>query len=105
HAAEARLLVSAEKQRSAPVRTMVPQETDPASHVPEGDQLLAQQLHPDGRAVRRGQLAGRQRRYPVLTHHVTHRGPWSHPTDRVVVFFAQHRSSPSPSTIVCPIRK
>ena len=45
-------------------------------------------------AVRRRQLAGEQRRHPVLPHRVAHRGGGTNPGQKLVVFARENRRPP-----------
>src|SRR5581483_11425944 len=58
--------------------------------IPEGDEVLAQELHALGRAVVVRQLGAHQGRDPVLPHEVTHDGAGTNATKQLVLFSAQH---------------
>src|SRR5262249_5256996 len=72
-AAHPALLVAAEKQRRAAVRTAMIHHADPAGAVAKGNELLAEQHEADRRAAARN-LGGEQRGNPVFPHQLTHDG-------------------------------
>src|SRR5690606_40923450 len=74
-AAQAVLLVAPEEHGGAAVRTGVRDQADLTRSRAEPDEVLAEDAHALGRAVRRGQLAGDEHRDPVLAHEVAHRRP------------------------------
>ncbi len=57
-ATQAALFIAAEKERGPPVGAMLLQQTDPAGAVPKRDEVFPQELDPNGRAVRLGQMRG-----------------------------------------------
>jgi hypothetical protein len=85
-AAQAAFLVAAEEQRGGTVRTALVDEADAALRVAEGDQLLAQQLHPHRRTIRRGKLIAEQRRNPITPHELPHRRAGTGPRQQLIVF-------------------
>src|SRR5439155_8452156 len=72
-AAETAFLVAAQEQRSAPMGTNLIDDPDAALRVAEGDQILAQESHALGWAIRFGQLVVKKRRHPVAAQQSTHR--------------------------------
>ena len=72
-AAQAALLVAAQRERRAPVRAMLVQHADAAGGVAKRHQILAQQPHAHRRPVALGDLFGQTRRYPVAAHQLAHR--------------------------------
>ena len=73
-AAQAALLVPPEAQRDAAVRAELIQQADAALRVAEGHQVLAEQADAHRRGIGFGDLARKQRRYPVHAHRGAHRG-------------------------------
>ena len=90
-AAQAALLVAPERKRRAPVRTMLIDHSEPAQAVPKRHQVLAQQAHPNGRAVGGCHFLGHARGNPVTPHQRAHRGAALDPAEQIVLFGAQHR--------------
>ena len=90
-AAQPAFLVAPEKQRHAAVRAEFVDEADAAVAVAERDEVLAQQLHPDRRAVGLGDLARQAGRDPIPPHRIAHRGARSDAGDQFVFFRWQHR--------------
>jgi hypothetical protein len=72
-AAQAALLVAAEKQRRAAVRTAMVHDADAAIRVAEGNQFFAEQHQAHWRAIP-FQLGRLGRRHPVAPHQVAHDG-------------------------------
>ena len=52
------LLIPSKEERSALVRTVVPEQTDRAAAIPEGDQILTQEPYTHGRAIGPGEGGG-----------------------------------------------
>ena len=92
--AEPALLVAAEEERGAAMRTVGRQQTDVAPGVAEDHEVLAQQADLLGRAVGHGQRRRGQARHPVLAQQIAHRGPAPHPAQQLVVFSGEHRRPP-----------
>jgi hypothetical protein len=65
------LFIATEKQRAAPVRTVLVHQSDPPRTISEGDQVLAEQADLDGRAIRLGNFLRQQRRCPVSSEELT----------------------------------
>src|SRR5262249_9357825 len=82
--------VTAEEQRGAAMRAELFEQTDAAFRVAERHQVLAEQLYADRRAVRLGQLPGKQRRDPVTPDGVAHRRARADASDELVLFVGQH---------------
>src|SRR5262249_17223274 len=82
--------VTAEEQRGAAMRAELFEQTDAAFRVAERHQVLAEQLHPDGRAVGLGQLPREQRRDPVTPDGIAHRCARADASDELVLFVGQH---------------
>src|SRR6267143_4042609 len=72
-AAQPALLVAPEPQRHAAVGAELVDQADSALRIAEGDQLLSEQFHANGRAVALRQLPVEQRGYPVAPEQLTHR--------------------------------
>ena len=66
------------------------EDPNPARGVAKRDQLLAEQLEAQGRAVGLGQLPGKERRHPVAAHHLAHRRAGAGPREELVLFLCQH---------------
>jgi hypothetical protein len=89
-AAQAAFLVAPEEQGCAPMGAELLEEPDAALGVAEGHEILAQELHPDGRTVGRGQFPGEQRRDPVAPQRVPHGCAGANASDELVFFVGQH---------------
>src|SRR5262249_50422461 len=89
-AAQALLLVAPVEKARAAVRATVADQSDRTGRGTKRDEVLAQQAHPQRRAVARRELARQGRRHPVLAHQVAHRCVGSHATEQLVVFPTQH---------------
>ena len=61
--------------------------------VAEGDQILAEEAHLLGRAIRRRQLGRRQGRHPVLPQQFAHGRAAPHSTQELVVLSREHGAS------------
>ncbi len=85
-AAQPAFLVAAEPQRDAAMGAEFVDEADAVFGIAEGDELLAQQLHPHRRTIRRRQLVGAQRRKPVAPHEIAHRRARAHFGQNLIVF-------------------
>src|SRR3954469_11908394 len=96
-AAQARLLVAAEEQRGATMRTGLLHETHRARAVAEGYEVFAEHAQTHRRAVRRRQLVRQHHGQPEATEHLTHRRAGSHLGQKRVVVFTKHASPPSRS--------
>src|SRR5579864_3070298 len=92
-AAQAILFIATEEQRSAPMRAIVLDQADLVGCRAEGDQLLAEQLDADWRAIRHRSFIRFHHRQPVLAEQITHQRPWPDSTEELVFFLTQHRSS------------
>ncbi len=68
------------------MRAELVDEADPALAVAKADELFAEELHANRRAIGLGQLARQQRRDPVAPQHLAHRRPRSDPGHQFVVF-------------------
>ena len=93
-AAQALFFVAAEEHRGAAVRAGVLHQADRAGRRAEGDQVLAQQLDAQRRAVGRRQLVRADRRHPVLAHQVAHGRAGADATEGFVVLFTEHVCPP-----------
>src|SRR5262249_24558560 len=97
------LLVPAEKERSAAMRTVVLDQSQLSMRVSECNQSLAEQQDPHGIAVGRRQLTRQQRWDPVLAHEPAHDRSRTYATQQLVVFDAQHTCTFTPIARV-PLR-
>src|SRR5262249_10579286 len=68
--AQLAFLVAPDPERHAPVGAEPVGQADAPLRVPEGDWLLAQELHAHGRAVALGELLRQQRWYPVAPEEI-----------------------------------
>jgi hypothetical protein len=91
HAAQALLFVPAEEQGRAAVRAVVLDQPDLAGRDAEGDEVLAEEPHADGRAVTLRELARHERGNPVLAQQGARRRPGSYFAEQLVVFSGKHR--------------
>jgi hypothetical protein len=73
-AAQPAIHVAREQQRRAPMRAIFVEHPDAALAVAKHHQVLGQQAHLDGRAVRLGHLLRQAGRDPVPAHDLPHRG-------------------------------
>jgi hypothetical protein len=89
-AAQAALLVPAEEQVGAAVRTHGIQQTHALVGVTERDEVFAEDLHAHGRAVTVGELLGEEDGLPEAAEEIAHRGPGAGAGEDLVVFRAQH---------------
>src|SRR6266446_4928080 len=86
-----RLVASVEQVRAA-MRAVLADQPDGPGRDAEGEQVLAEESHAQGRAVALGKLARQSGGHPVLAHQVTHGRPGSDPTEQLVVLATQHGS-------------
>ncbi len=88
------LLVTAEPQRCAAVRTKLVDQTIASAGVPKSDQALRKHLHSHWRAVVRGQLLGEQDRRPVATKQPTHGRARTGLRKQIVLLLPKHAPLP-----------
>ena len=100
-AADAVLLVAAEKQRGAAMRAAVVHDADPARAVAERDQLFAEQHEPHRRAVAL-ELRRHHRRDPILPHQLAHHRAGADAGQIFAVLLLAHRLPPDLSANVSP---
>ena len=89
-AAEGGVLVAAVVQRRAAVRAVLLHQADAPGGVAEGDQVLAQQPDPGGRAARLGDLGRQAGRRPVPAQQLAHQRPGPDTGQDLVVFRLKH---------------
>ncbi len=101
-AAQPAFLVAREGEAGAAMRAAFLHEADPSIGHAEGDEVLAEQPDPLGRAV--GLELGRAAcGHPVFAQHVAHRRAGADPGEQFVVGLVQHRKAPLPQPLVtCP---
>src|SRR5262249_38805195 len=87
-------LVAAEEERGAAMRAVHGEKPDLATRVAEGDEILAEEAHLLGWAIRRGELARGEAGHPVFPQERAHGRAGSHPTQAIAVFAREH---PAPS--------
>jgi hypothetical protein len=68
--------------------------------IAEGDQILAEKLNPNRRAICPWNLFRQKRRYPVPPEQVTHGGAWTSLGQHIVFFYGKHGKS-SPILFFC----
>src|ERR1044071_6351888 len=92
-APEPAFLIAPEPQRNAAVRAEFVDKADPAVAVAERDEVLAEQLDPDRRAVGLGNLRRHAGGDPISPHRLAHRRPGADAGDQFVFLWWQHRRS------------
>ena len=92
--AQPAFLVPAQRQRGAAVDTEFIEHTDLAVGIAEHDQIFAEQLRAQRRAVRFGDLMGRTDRQPEPAHHAAHRCIPAGAGKSLVLFGADHGCVP-----------
>src|SRR5512138_2434058 len=83
HAAKSRLLVATVEEGRSTVRTIVAEQPYLTVSVPKRDQILAEQSHPQWRTIH-FELSWVEKRQPVPSHELAHRGAWPDPTECLV---------------------
>src|SRR5436190_2901562 len=73
------------------MRARVLDQPDVARRHPKPDELLAEKLDPQRRAVGRRQLIRANRGDPVLAHEIAHWRTWAYAGKKLVVLFSKHR--------------
>src|SRR5439155_18097574 len=91
--AQPALLVAAEPQRHAAVGAEFIDQAESSLRITEGDQLLSQQFHANGRAVALRQLPVEQCGYPVAPEKLAHRRAGAGAGEETIHFFGQHGPS------------
>src|SRR6266699_6845436 len=92
-AAQPALLVAAEPQRHAAVGAELVDQGDSPLRIAEGNQLLSEQFHADGRAVALRQLPVEQRGYPVAPEQLAHRRAGAGAGEEFIHLAGQHGPS------------
>ena len=87
-------LVAPQPQRRAAVRTKFLHDAHLPVAGPKSHQVLAQETHAHGRAVRLRKLPGKERRHPISAHGLAHRGAGADSGQLLVFFLAEHRVLP-----------
>jgi hypothetical protein len=90
-AAQAALLVTAQRQRGLPVRAGLAEYAEPALRVAESHEIFAQQAKPDRCTVRFAQLLAQRRWNPVTAHQAPHGSVPLDPAQQIVFRRRQHR--------------
>src|SRR5262245_561193 len=90
-AAQPALFVAAEEQVRAAVRALGLDQAHAALRIAERDQLLAEQLHADRRAIGLGKLARQRDRLPEAPEILAHQRAGAGAAQQLVVGCAQHR--------------
>ena len=93
-AAQAVFLVAPVEEAGAAVRAGVLDEPDRARGDAEGDEVLAEEADPDGRAALVRQLARQPRGHPVLAHERAHGCPRPDAAEQLIVLATQHGRLP-----------
>ncbi len=94
-AAQAALLVAREEQGRAAMAAIGVEQSDAARAVAEGDEVLAQEPHADGRAVALRQLARERRGLPIAPEQLARRRAGRDPDQAFVLLGTQHGEAPS----------
>src|SRR5690606_5554694 len=101
--AQAAFLVSPVVEARPAMRASRLHDTDPAFRVAERNQILAEYLEPDRRAIRLGNLPRKRHRKPEAAEVRPSRGSGPGSCQKLVVLRAQHGALPSPSVRSIPV--
>ena len=96
-AAQPAVLVAAEPQRDAAVGAELVGQRELPCVSRQASSRSRQELDAHRRALVLGQLLGQQRRLPAQAEHLAHRRAGAGLGEKVVLFFAEHRSLPGSS--------
>jgi hypothetical protein len=92
-------LVAPKEEGSAPVWIVASEQTDRATAIPEGDEVLAQEAHTHGRAIGLGEISGEEKWLPVLPEQIAHESRGTDTREQCVLFVTQHGLPPRTSML------